>query len=155
MFRWKFGLGIPFKEPRPLQAGSWSYQGDTKIDSTILEHMTDHFHAWAQGKTDKTLHAVFFSVCRCVEWRCCFFNVTHGYKVAGPGTGKSRLLDEFHGICKRVSESNPELNSRFTKNCFVFKLSFENGSPMSSGLSGSQQIGVRMMYQLGYDQTHV
>jgi hypothetical protein len=73
---------------------------------------------WKKGKTDKN-HPLFLVF-------------------SGPGTGKSRLLDELPELAKksvleqrhqRSSLSPPpeELCELLDNNAFVFKISFENG----------------------------
>lgn len=68
---------------------------------------------------------------------------------SGPGTGKSRLLDEFQNLCLRAlqKEKYEELYERLEK-AYVFKVTFENGTSYSKLREPSFEIGTRMLYQL-------
>ena len=71
---------------------------------------------------------------------------------SGPGTGKSRLLDELPELAKRSVKplsSFKELHD-LLDNAFVFKISFENGMRYlnDEGVSGDKILGTRMMWQM-------
>ena len=67
---------------------------------------------------------------------------------SGPGTGKSRLLDEFKRLAVKVSCLNPALKEML-EGAYVFKISLENGTRYSQGHEKMKNIiGSRMLFQL-------
>eukprot|EP00026_Physarum_polycephalum_P002570 Phypoly_transcript_02577.p1 GENE.Phypoly_transcript_02577~~Phypoly_transcript_02577.p1 ORF type:complete len:694 (+),score=89.69 Phypoly_transcript_02577:619-2700(+) len=113
-----------------LQLSVWEYQESPVVNAEIAKGVELCFNGWVNGSHDKFWHPFFFVS-------------------SGPGVGKSRLLDEFYGICKEQTISNAYIYPRFLNNCFVFSLTFENGTPFNNlKVNGAQQIGVRMHYQL-------
>eukprot|EP00026_Physarum_polycephalum_P002534 Phypoly_transcript_02541.p1 GENE.Phypoly_transcript_02541~~Phypoly_transcript_02541.p1 ORF type:complete len:534 (+),score=57.39 Phypoly_transcript_02541:590-2191(+) len=119
-----------FTPGHSLQKSNWDYQPSPITNENIKKGILASFRGWDLKTEDKFYHPFFFIS-------------------SGPGVGKSRLLDEFYGICKGLTFDNPAIPARFLKNCFVFPLTFENGTPLfSSKLDGEQEIGVRMHFQL-------
>ena len=70
---------------------------------------------------------------------------------SGPGTGKSRLLDELPALFLSAAADNDKLKTLLA-GARVFKVSFENGTPYDpdaeAGLDGDVAIGTRMLWQL-------
>jgi hypothetical protein len=68
--------------------------------------------------------------------------------MSGPGTGTSRLLNEFPHLVKE-SVSGIDGLTQFVNSSFCFNISFENGtSENPQPFNPSKVIGTRMMYQL-------
>jgi hypothetical protein len=68
--------------------------------------------------------------------------------LSGPGTGKSRLLNEFPRLVKESVHGIVDLNN-IVNQSYCFKLSFENGTCTNpEPFNASVAIGTRMMYQL-------
>ncbi|KAE9345569.1 hypothetical protein PF008_g8694 [Phytophthora fragariae] len=72
------------------------------------------------------------------------------YAIDGPGTGKSRLLDEFPNVLKQqVGVQGDPAMDELLQNAYTFKVTFENGTTDNYGISGPcEMIGTRMLYQL-------
>jgi len=77
----------------------------TRLKVSLLKH-----YEWSGFPRvgDKTTHPLWLICC-------------------GAGTGKSRLLDEFHRLCCDVTTPEVDLHNRL-KQAFVFKVDFENGT---------------------------
>eukprot|EP00053_Salpingoeca_punica_P015726 m.145460 g.145460 ORF g.145460 m.145460 type:complete len:922 (-) comp16785_c0_seq4:43-2808(-) len=71
-----------------------------------------------------------------------------GLVLAAPGAGKSRFLDETHGLLMGAVKE-PELRKALA-GAAVFKLTFENGTSAATSehLDPEQQLAARMLYQL-------
>ena len=108
--------------------------------------LTGHLTAFREGNTDKGMHPVFLVL-------------------SGPGTGKSRLLDEFMGwaresvsrfemkVAERYERDNVEEMQRRLAEAKVFKISYE-GATASDDFVIQVSLGCRMLYQLlGEGQT--
>lgn len=68
--------------------------------------------------------------------------------MSGPGTGKSRLLNEFPRLVKE-SLSGVDGVEQFVNHSFCFNISFENGtSENPEPFDPSNVVGTRVMYQL-------
>jgi len=81
-------MKIQWQSPKALlhTAGvSWEYQSFPEITSQMKDTLPTHFQNWMDKKTDKQLHPIYLSL-------------------SGPGTGKSRLLQEFPALCRQVTE---------------------------------------------------
>jgi len=98
------------------------------VFNVIRTELLTHYQAWKENNADKQLHPLFLSL-------------------SGPGTGKSRLLDEFHLLCKNACGDTGELAARL-QDAYVFKLTFENGSTGFENDKMSIELGRRMMYQI-------
>jgi hypothetical protein len=110
---------------------NWKYQLEESMLVGFKECIVKHYIAWKEVKTDKTLHPIFL----CLD---------------GPGTGKSRFLDEFQFLLRKSLE-NPVLNddqecAEMLNNAIVLKIGFENGTPDLVG-NPNWEISLRIMYQ--------
>lgn len=106
----------------------WKYQKPQSICDQLKQSLPKHFEHWKQKKSDKQLHPAY------LIW-------------SGPGTGKSRLLDEFLDLCTESVHENKDLLARFG-GAYVFKISFENGTKTTVSADGTLEVGTRMMFQL-------
>lgn len=99
---------------------------------TIQEPLPGHFAAWQENSTDKLRHPLFIVA-------------------SGPGTGKSRLLQEFPALLDNLKLSE-ELMERIQQR-FVFHVGFENGTPYDPNFDTNVtfSIGRRMLFQLRAD----
>jgi len=125
-------LKYAYKEPKRLcqsYGSKWKYQwvaGDI-----FSEHLQTHFDSWKISATDKSTHPIILAL-------------------SGPGTGKSRFLDELPHLL-RIYSNGKEYHERIQR-AYVFKVTFENGtSGVVEGKSAGWQIAVRMMHQLLVD----
>ena len=125
------------------KGSTWAYQGLDDLVSVVSSHtiggrwwLTEHYERWKAGVMEKTCHPVF-SV------------------VSGPGTGKSRMLDEAPTILSRSLERKlaagndvSALTARIAS-ALLFSITFENGTPIDdSARSADVQIGARMIKQM-------
>lgn len=112
--------------------GTWEYQNSPENSSKLSSELPQHYQLWQQGKEDKS-HPFFLVL-------------------SGPGTGKSRLLDEFPEMARQACNKQKGL-STLLQNAFVFNVTFENGTRLvgAEGSNPSQHIGTRMMWQLHRD----
>ena len=125
-----------WKEPKSLVAttgAKWDFQNS--LDLGHLESAIDcHYQAWKDGKTDKQSHPLF----------TCF---------DGPGTGKSRLLDEFPDVLQQQifrdeTQRDPAMK-QLLQTAYTFKITFENGTTTPGNFAHpGQTIGTRMLFQL-------
>ena len=69
---------------------------------SLKESLPFHYKNWNEGNPDKQCHPAYFLF-------------------AGPGTGKSRTLNEFHQLSCEAIKDNAELYNRLSK-AFVFKV---------------------------------
>ena len=69
---------------------------------------------------------------------------------SGPGTGKSRLLNEFTNLCFEITQEEKDVAIHLNKAQFTFKVNFENGtrSFATMPIDGMIEIGTRMQFQL-------
>jgi hypothetical protein len=97
---------------------------------TILrEEIHLHYINWRDGVRDALGHTLFLCM-------------------SGPGTGKSRLLNEFPRLVKESVSGIDDLE-QFVKNSYCFNISFENETLENpEPFDPSNVIGTRMMYQL-------
>ncbi|KAE9013785.1 hypothetical protein PF011_g8333 [Phytophthora fragariae] len=122
-----------WKEPKPLVesiGAKWDFQNSLDLGN-LSYAIGQHYQAWRDGKTDKRTHPLFV----CLD---------------GPGTGKSRLLDEFPNVLKQqVGVQGDPAMDELLQNAYTFKVTFENGTTDNYGISGPcEMIGTRMLYQL-------
>jgi hypothetical protein len=103
-----------WREPRPLlqtEGSKWEYQCDPTFHGILRSEIKMHFDNWKGKRSDKQGHPLFLCL-------------------SGPGTGKSRLLNEFPRLIKE-SISGIKGLEQFVENAFVFNISFENGTSES------------------------
>lgn len=116
----------------------WKYQECETLKNVLNVALLEHYK-WSGFITtenssvpvtgDKTKHSLFLVCC-------------------GAGTGKSRLLDEFHKSCCDVTTSEPGLHKKL-KDAFVFKVDMENGTSSSDSFKRSlHYITSRMYWQI-------
>ena len=95
------------------------------------DRLRDHFESWQNGNTDKQLHFFWFIS-------------------AGPGSGKSRCLDEFPGILRTAVSQQPNcktLQKRLDEMC-IFKVSFENGKKDRGHIPDVALLPAHVAFQL-------
>ncbi|KAK1941272.1 hypothetical protein P3T76_007138 [Phytophthora citrophthora] len=125
---------LDWRKPKPLCKGSgmnWEYQGASKIANSLRDPLVKHFKAWKDGRGDKSAHAM-------------------NLVLSGPGTGKSRMLDEMPKLLREaaVQEEDPELLKRIQK-AYVFNVTFENATAVSTAIDNPTfEVCYRMLYQL-------
>ena len=98
-FEWKW------REPQPFVQTTgrvWEYQPPENALESLNKALPEHYRLWKQGVTDKS-HPLFLVF-------------------SGPGTGKSRLLDNLPELTKESVKSLPELYE-VLDNAFTFKIS--------------------------------
>nr|QUJ09334.1 crinkler 7 [Plasmopara viticola] len=125
-----------WKEPKPLVAttgANWDFQNSLDLGN-LASAIGRHYQAWRDGKTDKRSHPLFV----CLD---------------GPGTGKSRLLDEFPNVLQQQIFRDETLGDPVMKQLLrqanTFKITFENGTTKPGKFTDpGQAIGTRMLYQL-------
>eukprot|EP00644_Phytophthora_capsici_P015162 jgi/Phyca11/575544/estExt2_Genewise1.C_PHYCAscaffold_750066 len=73
--------------------------------------------------------------------------------LSGPGTGKSRMLDEMKGLlCEAATRSEDQALIDRMNSAYMFRVTFENGTPAAGSLLNPEfpeyDISYRMLYQL-------
>ncbi|POM74673.1 Crinkler (CRN) family protein, partial [Phytophthora palmivora] len=125
-----------WKEPKSLVAttgANWDFQNSLDLGN-LASTIGRHYQAWRDGKTDKRSHPLFV----CLD---------------GPGTGKSRLLDEFPDVLQQQifrdeAQGDPAMR-QLLRQAYTFKITFENGTTKPGNFTDpGQAIGTRMLYQL-------
>jgi hypothetical protein len=138
----KLSTLLEWKVPKRLCGSpghAWLYQGRTELAVSVVAPLVQHYKAWQDGKTDKQVHSLFLVL-------------------SGPGTGKSRMLDEMKGLLRTAAErsGNRELVSRMKK-AYEFRVTFENGTsslgPLLDEENPESDVSFRMLYQLAKDRT--
>lgn len=127
---------VVWKKPKLLvgsTGANWDFQNSLDLGN-LASAISHHYQAWKNGKTDKQSHPLF--VC-----------------LNGPGTGKSRLLDEFPNVLQQEifcdEAQKDEEMKQLLRNAYTFKVTFENGTTDNYGISDPRKmIGTRMLYQL-------
>ena len=108
---------------------SWEYQESNYLLQKLHKGIERNYTARLTGSTDKSSHSLFLIA-------------------SGPGTGKSRLLDEFKQLVVKVSCQNSALKEML-EGAYVFKINLENGTRYSPGDENMDNIiGSRMLFQL-------
>ena len=105
---------------------NWKYQESPKDLKTLSESLPKHFESWQKKESDKQKHPLY------LIW-------------SGPGTGKSRLLNEFQNLCVHATIGDKNFSELLSK-AYSFRISFENGTKTKVG--GNLEIGTRMMFQV-------
>ncbi|KAG9411203.1 hypothetical protein AC1031_016841 [Aphanomyces cochlioides] len=132
---------LEWRKPKRLcgSAGQdWTYQGSEVLVTTLVDPLVQHFKAWQIKNWDKQNHAL-------------------NLVLSGPGTGKSRMLDEMKSLLCKAAElaEDEELISRM-KTAFEFRVTFENGTAAIGSLIDSANpefdISYRMLYQLAKER---
>jgi hypothetical protein len=127
----KESFAFRYKDPElfcDTFGSQWMYQADDSWKPIFDKEITAHYENWKAGKHQKIQHPLFLCL-------------------SGPGTGKSRLLDEFQNmLCDSVQ--NNEI-AEMMRRALVFNISFENGtSGDPEPFVSDYAIGGRMMYQM-------
>jgi hypothetical protein len=120
---------------------NWNYQVSDNFFNPLSSSIRDHFVNWSESKQDKQLHPLYLCL-------------------SGPGTGKSRLLEEFPKLLKHSLMTDPNDNNVLLgklDEAYVFNVSFENGTSYGSPMlnNADYEIGTRMrflMSDLRWDQ---
>jgi hypothetical protein len=108
----------------------WPYQGSTEVVEKLHEGLVSRYTSWKTGKAPDKRNCPVFTV------------------IGGPGSGKSRLLQEFPKLALAAIKSHSELH-RLLVGAYIFHVSFENGTKFrSSEVDGAVALGNRMMWQL-------
>ncbi|KAE8971311.1 hypothetical protein PR003_g27972 [Phytophthora rubi] len=94
---------LEWREPKRLctsDGQDWAYQGASELVAELAKPLVAHYEAWELGYEDKQNHAI-------------------NLVVGGPGTGKSRMLEEMKGLlCEAAKQSQQqELVERMENAC--------------------------------------
>jgi hypothetical protein len=125
---------VQWQEPQRLvqtTGAAWEYQPSEASIAQLAAGLPEHFSRWKDSRKDKN-HPLFLAL-------------------SGPGTGKSRLLDELPSLARHAVCDNVELSLAISEgSAHVFSVSFENGTRPTGaeGHDASLLIGTRMMWQL-------
>jgi Crinkler effector protein N-terminal domain len=125
-----------WREPTALVRDSsngakWDFQHSLHLEN-LMSEIRCHYHAWRRGNIDKQSHPLFMYV-------------------DGPGTGKSRFLDEFPTLIKQQMACEDDVEMKQLVQCaYTFKLTFghETCDNHRSFAYPTALIGTRMLYQL-------
>ncbi|KAG1711953.1 hypothetical protein DVH05_009193 [Phytophthora capsici] len=112
----------------------WEYQGGKELVEALAKPLVDHYNAWKLGNQDKQSHPL-------------------PLVLSGPGTGKSRMLDEMKGLlCEAAMRSEDQVLIDRMNSAYMFRVTFENGTPATGSLLNPDipeyDISYRMLYQL-------
>ncbi|KAH3760310.1 Crinkler effector protein 108 [Pelomyxa schiedti] len=131
---------VPPKKFCTGTGSTWASQEPEGIMETLGLHLLDHFRNFMAACSQKEFHPLFLAL-------------------TGPGTGKSRLLQEFPHLSVKAISLHPEegeLHRRLT-NAMIFNISFENGTDFGSLPQDTSNIlsaiSARMLIQLGIRST--
>ncbi|KAE8996982.1 hypothetical protein PR002_g19157 [Phytophthora rubi] len=129
---------LEWREPRRLCSSSgkdWPYQGASELVAVLTDPLLDHYKAWEAGNEDKQNHAI-------------------NLVLSGPGTGKSRMLDEMKDLlCKAAERSKNQNLVKRMASAYTFHVTFEDGTGSNGSLLLSDEVpeydvSYRMLYQL-------
>eukprot|EP00026_Physarum_polycephalum_P003633 Phypoly_transcript_03646.p1 GENE.Phypoly_transcript_03646~~Phypoly_transcript_03646.p1 ORF type:complete len:709 (+),score=64.53 Phypoly_transcript_03646:245-2371(+) len=115
----------------------WTYQHSPDVDEKLKTTLPKHYKKWKAGKPDKQNHPLYLVF-------------------AAPGTGKSRLLEEFPALCVNAVQGVHDLQAQISGTQVVLKISFENGTPYTMRLNATaeEELGLRIAYNfIGQDKT--
>ncbi|OWY96982.1 Crinkler (CRN), partial [Phytophthora megakarya] len=126
---------LEWREPRRFceSAGrDWIYQGEQELTAVLSRELVKNYEAWNQCRGDN--QKVFLVG-------------------SGPGTGKSRMLDEMKNlVCQSAKLSENEALIDRMKDIYVFNVTFENDTAATGSLVKRDvpefDISYRMLYQL-------
>ncbi|KAE8881653.1 hypothetical protein PF003_g34293 [Phytophthora fragariae] len=113
----------------------WPYQGASELVAVLTDPLLDHYKAWEAGNEDKQNHAI-------------------NLVLSGPGTGKSRMLDEMKDLlCKAAERSKNQNLVKRMASAYTFHVTFEDGTGSNGSLLLSDEVpeydvSYRMLYQL-------
>jgi len=134
-----FKGGIRYHSPQPLlytSGANWVFQPHPELYKTIAPNVLEHYIKYKENQVDKTYAPIYFYL-------------------GGAGTGKSRHGSEFASSVQKAIELHPEHHlyhelAQRLKTAYVFHVSFENGTPLTSEEEGNPwyAVGVRMLHQL-------
>lgn len=129
------GSAFAWRPPKPLVASlgsDWDFQNPVDIPQLANEIRAYHRDR-TQGDVYRSRHPMFFCI-------------------ASPGTGKSRLLDEFPSLVQRqrFQDHEDEEMRQLLRNAFTFKIRLDGETSIQgdSFARPSMAIGTRMLYQL-------
>ncbi|GMF34865.1 unnamed protein product [Phytophthora lilii] len=122
-----------WREPKRLcgSAGSdWPYQGIADVASVLMHPLVEHYEAWQCGSRDEQTHPIFLAL-------------------SGPGTGKSRTLDEMQTLLKEAAKqaNNQDLDQKMESAC-VFRMSFEYDTPVTKQLLDVESADLNISYRM-------
>lgn len=93
---------MKWKAPKSLlytHGRHWAYQPSEDTLMKLKDSLPKHYKNWKEEKTDKQMHPLYLGF-------------------SGPGTGKSRLLNEFQQLCI-MAASDPDLK-KLLEEAYVF-----------------------------------
>ncbi|GMF24240.1 unnamed protein product [Phytophthora lilii] len=131
---WHFSR-LPPARLATTPGAQWDFQHPPEY-TEVATALRTHYETWKENKQDKMNHPLFL----CLD---------------GPGTGKSRFLDEFPTILREHvfagTDEDPKMMSLLA-DAFTFNINFETeASTQDRLLGGEEVIGARMLYQLQDD----
>ena len=114
----------------------WVFQPHPELYKAIAPNVLEHYTKYKENQVDKTYAPIYFYL-------------------GGAGTGKSRHGSEFASSVQKAIELRPEHHlyhelAQRLKTAYVFHVSFENGTSLTSEEEGNPwyAVGIRMLHQL-------